>query len=1224
MRILQIRFKNLNSLVGEWSIDLTHPAYASNGIFVITGPTGAGKTTILDAVCLALYGRTPRLNKVTKAANEIMSRQTGECFAEVSFETQAGQFRCHWSQHRSRRKAGGELQAPKHEIADVRTGEIFEAKLRGVAEQIETVTGMDFDRFTRSMLLAQGGFAAFLQAAPDERAPILEQITGTEIYSRISMAVHERRAQERKKLDLLSADLAGLQVLDEAQEQQLRSDLDAQALQEGQLTGEADQKRAALAWLDALNRLEFELQSLTREQDGLALRREAFKPEQELLERAERALELAADHAGLVSLRLAQKADENALQGCRQQGEQKQQRLSEAEEANLQAAERLSAARAGLSEAAELFRRVRELDSRLGEKAAPIRSASVALSLAQQSLESLTQAHGRDKDALAQNRTALADTLEQQARYRSDEALVEHLEGIKAQFTRLNELRQTQDKKQEALLAAQQRRDESLKLWEEHNLRLEDYRAHLEKVQQSYLAAQVKEQVLLAGRDGGEWRRDLETAQDHMRRLENLAELAEGLTAGDAMVGEIAFQSEELLRQQQAADRSIEEQIRQQQACEREVERLEVQLQLLNSIRDFEQARTQLQDGCACPLCGATEHPYARGNVPLPDEAHRALNQSRAGLKSLSEAVSRLQIDRARLLKDLEQLETRRLEILDRQQRDKQRIDEGLMALGIAPTGRELRALIGELRQETHKKLSRAEKVVRPLEPLEKELQRLKHSVDIDKDGLHLEQGRVHEAATQKDLAQQTFDRLTEEIHALSKQLEQAQEEALQTLASYGITDLSTATLREIYTDLMGRRTRWQSLAQQRTELEKQVSGLNIQTRQQGDQLARETQEIQRKKDALAALIAERDALALQRRELFGEKKTDEEEQRLTGAVDEATAQLDAARISLGAAREELVSLQSRIEGLSQALQARSEQLITVQTAFNSRLAQGDFICESTYLQACLQESRRKELQQKSRALTEEQASLDVRRHKHSAELELLREQRVTQQSADEISQELHQIQTRLREVQQEIGALSQRLKDNDALRQTQAGKLQVLGAQRKELERWDLLHELIGSADGKKFRNFAQGLTFEMMIGHANRQLQKMTDRYLLVREPSAPLELCVLDNYQAGEIRSTKNLSGGESFIVSLALALGLSQMASKNVRVDSLFLDEGFGTLDEEALETALETLGSLQQEGKLIGVISHVQALKERISTQIQVSPKTGGRSMLSGPGCGVRN
>src|SRR5665647_1967339 len=103
MRIQQLRFQNLNSLEGEWSIDFTAPDYLANGIFAITGPTGAGKTTILDAICLALYGRTPRLNRVNKSANEIMSRQTGYCYAEIIFETRDGCYRCHWSQQRARK-----------------------------------------------------------------------------------------------------------------------------------------------------------------------------------------------------------------------------------------------------------------------------------------------------------------------------------------------------------------------------------------------------------------------------------------------------------------------------------------------------------------------------------------------------------------------------------------------------------------------------------------------------------------------------------------------------------------------------------------------------------------------------------------------------------------------------------------------------------------------------------------------------------------------------------------------------------------------------------------------------------------------------------------------------------------------------------------------------------------------------------------------------------------
>ena len=226
----------------------------------------------------------------------------------------------------------------------------------------------------------------------------------------------------------------------------------------------------------------------------------------------------------------------------------------------------------------------------------------------------------------------------------------------------------------------------------------------------------------------------------------------------------------------------------------------------------------------------------------------------------------------------------------------------------------------------------------------------------------------------------------------------------------------------------------------------------------------------------------------------------------------------------------------------------------------------------------------------------------------------------MTDRTREELDETLATLRDTLKTQQEAIGGLRQKLHDNHMVKLAHQERTAAMEAQRRECRRWNDLHDLIGSADGKKYRNFVQVLTFEIMIEHANRQLRRMTDRYLLLRNKEQPLELDVIDGYQAGEIRSTKNLSGGESFIVSLALALGLSQMASKTVRVDSLFLDEGFGTLDEDTLDTALDTLAGLHRDGKLIGVISHVAALKERIGTQIQVTPKTGGRSVVSGPGC----
>ncbi|KFZ44654.1 hypothetical protein KD27_04680, partial [Smithella sp. D17] len=273
MKILDIRFKNLNSLTGEWHIDFTHPDYSSDGIFAIIGPTGSGKTTILDAICLGLYGRTPRLEKVTKSTNEIMSRQAGECYAEVTFETQKGRYRCHWSQKRARKRPDGELQQAKHDIVDVNLGKVLESKLTQVGEFVEKATGMDFDRFTRSMLLAQGGFAAFLQAPPDKRAPILEQITGTEIYSYISIKVHEKNREESEKLDLLQSELKGIRILNENEESELQAGLKEKQAREVELTNKLDVTRKALIWAEGILALTKELDALNKKSRDFEERR---------------------------------------------------------------------------------------------------------------------------------------------------------------------------------------------------------------------------------------------------------------------------------------------------------------------------------------------------------------------------------------------------------------------------------------------------------------------------------------------------------------------------------------------------------------------------------------------------------------------------------------------------------------------------------------------------------------------------------------------------------------------------------------------------------------------------------------------------------------------------------------------------------------------------------------------------------------------------------------
>jgi len=247
-------------------------------------------------------------------------------------------------------------------------------------------------------------------------------------------------------------------------------------------------------------------------------------------------------------------------------------------------------------------------------------------------------------------------------------------------------------------------------------------------------------------------------------------------------------------------------------------------------------------------------------------------------------------------------------------------------------------------------------------------------------------------------------------------------------------------------------------------------------------------------------------------------------------------------------------------------------------------------------------------------SIQEKQEQINIQK----ANVEKLKKEKMfAEKSPEELQAEYKAKKQKAEELLRASGANKQLLENNNLNLEKSKQKIAEKEKQQIMSDKWKRLDNLIGSADGKKFRNYAQALTFENLIALTNKQLQKMSERYLLKRigDLSNPFELLVIDKFQNCAERTAQNLSGGEKFIVSLSLALGLANMASRNVRIDTMFIDEGFGTLDSDYLDVALTALSSLQSEGKLIGVISHLSELKERIATHITVTSVGNGRSRI---------
>ncbi len=1078
MKILELRFKNLNSLYGEWFLDFTEPEYSANGIFALTGPTGSGKTTILDAICLALYGATPRLGKITKSGNEIMSRQTGECYAEVIFESQTGRFLCHWEHRRARKKAGGALQIPEHQIAVAQTGKLIETKKSLVPAVIEEKTGMDFERFTRSILLAQGGFDTFLKADAEQKSRILEQITGTEIYSEISRRVHERRREELEKLNMLTAETFGIEILESEQEKEIQLELEGKQKAEKDVTTQLAETGKAITWLNTIDGLQKEISSLRKEEAKLKNDQETFTPNREKLAWSVKAAAMDGAYATLVAIRKQQLDDQAALITV-------EENLPELEASAKKHADSLTSAeqqtihkKNELKATAPLILKVRALDQRLAAQEKTISEVDENCKKDTSIIISANTTRGKELKKLTDARKNLELAEGYLKEHSQDEWLVSGLAGVEEQLANL-QLKH----KEYVQKGADQKQAQ----------------ANLKKVLKTL-------QGLASQRDTRKQERE-EEAINLKRGRNTLRELLAG-----RLIREYRAEKETLFRE----------------------------MAFLARIADLENYRLKLEDGTPCPLCGAREHPFAEGNIPESDKTEKKI-------EVLTKLISRAENQEAAI----------------------------------------------KILEEAENKANR-------------------NLIDSEK----LEAAAVSE----QKIAEKALSQLEDNVAKIRSDFTKSKEAILAKIQPLGITDIAEFDVLSLVESLRERLRVWLAQVKKKTDIEKHIADLESEVKRLDAVIKTQGNGLREKQQRLEALNKEYVKGGRERNSLYGNKRTDDEELRLNQAISDAEQAEKQARAINSKVQKKLTTAKTNVESLKKRIGKGNTELKKSESDFIAGLKPTGFSDEEQFLKARLSAKEQGALSARAKVLDDGQTDLEARQKDRKTRLSAEISKKITEKTPEELKLECKEFEYALKQHRTIIASLKHRLSENSTAKEKIKKRLAAIDAQKKESLRWEKLHGLIGSADGKKYRNFAQGLTFELMVSHANRQLEKMTARYLLIRDETHPLELNVVDNYQAGEIRSTKNLSGGESFIVSLTLALGLSKMASRKVRVDSLFLDEGFGTLDEEALETALDALASLQQDGKLIGIISHVSAMKERISTQVNITPGSGGKSTLTGPGC----
>lgn len=1210
MKILSVRFLNLNSLKGEHEIRFDRSPLADAGLFAITGQTGAGKTTILDAITVGLYGLVHRHSNDKPL--ELMTRHTAESFSEVEFEANGRRYRSRWHIRRSRGKADGNMQPVHMELCDLADDKPLDLKPSQVPEKVAEICGLDYNQFLRSVMLSQGDFARFLKASPNERSSLLEKITDTGIYSEISRSAYEKSKTERQAKEELERRLQDSQLLPEEQRQAYEQSVGELQEQETVLQTDIASVQEQLQGLQQLQQLKAKKQ---QHEEALQVQEQKLaqlQPEFRKLQQHEQAHQYVGE---LTEIRNASS------------------KVVEVQEQLLTLEKQLPVLEAELEQAGQLATAAGKAHQQQEEALHKLEPLLEQVTQLDHQLHTIRENYKKDKAAYVQLEEALKQEQEQQQQKQQHLAkLTEDATGIKKWLTaqqrmqdlqeNLHELKSTvkalQEVEQRIRRCLQEQKElqtqqqQEVEQQEQLQLKLQQH-----EVQQQTLHAQKQEklallQKLLSDKTIVELEQSAQEQPLLLARYEKLLELAKQHQQQAQKCQELI----KLLAQQEQDIKAQQTQLTAtQQSHEEATERLEDLQKLVflqQQIQKYEEARHTLQPEQPCPLCGSAHHPFVEGNYEINlSEEEQKRDRQQALVKELQQAAQTLQLQ-LNTLQQKQQTTTAakaetEQELARLQHTFSSAAPDSAITIGqpeqLAERLQTQRQELGQVQQA----LSQARSLGRELEHINQQAQQNREEqLRVQS---HLE--KLQQAAQHR---QETLQKLQISLQDEQEQQQAHTETAESFAAAYGHI-YNPSERQELVQILTQQATMYQQKQQALLQMREEYAQVHTEVKHLNERVHEKEKELQERQQNLKLEHLKLTEVKEAREQLFGEKQPQEERQLARQELDIRARMAEEARAHHLQKQQELREARQRQTECTSTHQKSKSMLDALRDGLLHVLQQKGIATIEALSQMLLDRDEADRLAnlkaQTEKHLTELRKSLSDVRH----ELETTQAKQLTSGNADSL-QNLYIEKTQEQRELIAQRARIQQLLEQDAVQRARNTKLaEQLQKQQHVCNRWNQLADLIGSADGNKFSRFAQGLTLARLVELANRHLLKLNDRYRILKSAEEDLELLIVDTYQAEAVRPMNTLSGGESFLVSLALALGLSDLAGRRTQINSLFIDEGFGTLDAETLDAAISTLENLQASGKMIGIISHVEALKERISTQIRVQKKAGGVSKV---------